>query len=86
MLAAPGPETANCDGEIETPVMFRVAVPVLVTVTPWEELVVLIVTDPKANDVGLTVPWAGPVEEPATVSLKVDDADVPLLAHARTST
>jgi hypothetical protein len=33
MLAEPGPETANCDGEMETPVIFRVAVPVLVIFT-----------------------------------------------------
>ena len=86
MLAEPGPETANCDGEIETPVMFRVAVPVFLIVTAWEELVVLRVTEPKASDVGVTVPWAVPDVELPTVSVKVTDADVPLLAHARIMT
>jgi hypothetical protein len=33
MLVEPAPETANCDGEMETPVMFRVAPPVFVIFT-----------------------------------------------------
>lgn len=44
---------------------------------------VLTVTEPNASDVGVTVPWAVPVGEPATVSVKVTDPDVPLLAHTR---
>ena len=33
MLVEVGPDTANCDGEIETPLMFRVALPVFVIFT-----------------------------------------------------
>jgi hypothetical protein len=65
--------------------MFRVAVPVFLIVTAWEELVVLTATEPNPSDVGVTVPWAVPVAEPATVSVKVTDPDWPL-AHARITT
>jgi hypothetical protein len=33
MLLGLGPDTANCDGEMETPLMFRVALPVFVIFT-----------------------------------------------------
>jgi hypothetical protein len=63
--------------------MFRAAVPVFLIVTVWEELVVLVAMEPNPSEVGVTVPWAVPVVELATVSVKVTDPDVPLLAHAR---
>ena len=86
MLVEGEPDTANCAGEIDTPVMFRVAVPVFLIVTAWEELVVLMAMEPNASDVGVTVPWAVPVEELATVSVKVTDPDDPLRLQARTMT
>lgn len=85
MLAEPGPETANCDGEILTPVMFRVAVPVFVIFTACAELVAFISTEPNPNDVGVTVAWADPGVELVTVSVKLTDPCIPLLAHARTT-
>ena len=33
MLVEVGPDTENCDGEIEMPLMFRVALPVFVIFT-----------------------------------------------------
>ena len=33
MLVEVEPDTANCDGEMETPLMFRVALPVFVIFT-----------------------------------------------------
>jgi hypothetical protein len=86
MLVEGEPDTVNCDGEIDTPVIFRVAVPVFLIVTAWEELVVLMATEPNPSDVGVTVPWADPVGELATVSVKVTDPYVPLRVHARIMT
>lgn len=84
MLVDAGPETANCVGEIETPVMLRVAVPVFLKVTVCEELAVLMTMEPNVSDVGVTEPWA--VGALATVSVKVTDPDWPLPAHARRMT
>ena len=56
MLAEPGPETANCDGEIETPVTFRVAEPVFVIFTVFAPLVAFVATEPNASDAGVTEP------------------------------
>jgi hypothetical protein len=86
MLVELGPETANWESETETPVMFKVAVPVFFTVTVWDELVVLTVTDPNASEVGVTAPCAVPVVGLPTVSVKVTDPDTPFRAHARTTT
>jgi hypothetical protein len=86
MLVELGPDTANCEGEIDTPVMFNVAVPVFLIATAWEELVVLMAMEPNPSDVGVTVPWAVPVGELATVSVKVTDPYVPLRVHARIMT
>jgi hypothetical protein len=86
MLVEVGPDTANCDGEIETPLMFRVTVPVFVIFTACEELLVFVATEPNASEVGVTVPWADPGVELPTVSVKEADPKVPLLAHARMST
>lgn len=72
-LVDAGPETANCAGEIETPVMLSVAVPVFFKVTVCEELAVLMTMEPNASDVGVTAPCA--VGKPATVSVKVTDPD-----------
>jgi len=86
MLVEPGPDTVNCAGDIETPVMFRAAVPVFLTVTAWEELVLFMAMEPNASDVGVTAPWAVPGVELTTVSVKVTHPEIPLLAHARTVT
>jgi len=86
MPVEPGPDTANCDGDIETPLMFRVAVPVFLIVTAWAELAVFMAMEPNASDVGVTAPWAVPGVELVTISVKVTDPDVPLRAHARTVT
>ena len=43
-------------------------------------------TEPNASEVGVTVAWADPGVELPTVSVRVADPYVPLLAHARMST
>lgn len=86
MLVEAGPDTANCAGEIETPLMFRVALPVFVIFTACGELLVFVVTEPNASEVGVTVPCGVPGVELPMVSVKVTDPLVPLLAHARMST
>ena len=45
-----------------------------------------VATEPNASEVGVTVPWAVPGVELPTVSVKVTDPFVPLLAHARMTT
>jgi hypothetical protein len=86
MLVGLGPETVNCDGEIETPEMFSVAEPVFVIFTVWEELTVFVATKPNASEDGVTTPWAVPGVELPTVSVKATDPYVPSPAHARTRT
>jgi hypothetical protein len=73
MLVEVGPDTTNCDGEIETPLMFRVALPVFVIFTACGELLVFVATEPNASEVGVTVAWADPGVELPTVSVRVAD-------------
>jgi len=73
MLVEVGPDTANCDGEIETPLMFKVALPVFVIFTACGELLVFVATEPNASEVGVTVAWADPGVELPTVSVRVAD-------------